>query len=106
MRISERDSLTTTLRITDSRETALQAARELAQRFQLPPDQALLVKVIGLGEAGLTKLALEELLELDDRGRVRRTPDLRDALDKLRSNDRETNELKDLLLEKIGGLGA
>jgi hypothetical protein len=102
MRISERDSLTTTLRLTESRETALAAARELAQRFKLPPDQVLLVKIISLADPGLTKLSLEELLELDDRGRVRLTPELKESLDKLKSDDRETVELKELLLEKIG----
>jgi hypothetical protein len=106
MRISERDSLTTSLRLAESKEAAIQAAQDLAERFQLPPDQSLLVKVIGLGDERLTKLALEELLELDDRGRVRRTPDLREALDRLKSRDRETTELKELLLEKMGAFGA
>ncbi|MCK6552829.1 hypothetical protein L6R52_43800, partial [Myxococcota bacterium] len=106
MRINEQDALTTTLRRAESREVALNAARELAKRFKLPPDQAVLMKVLGLQDAGLTKLALEELLELDDRGRVRRNnPELKEALERLVSDDRETAELRDLLLEKMSAFG-
>jgi hypothetical protein len=102
VRINERDTLTTALRLSSSRAETLDAAKQLADRYQLPPDQNLLVKVIELGEARLTKLALEELLELDDRGRVRPNPELRSALTGVRSADPETEELKQLFLQKIG----
>ena len=105
-RISERDSLATSLRLAERDEVALEAACELADRFQLPPDQTLLVRVLGLGDDRLARLALEELLELDDRGRVRRTGDLVDAVSQLDSADGELLELKELFLEKIGTLNA
>ncbi|MCC7385461.1 MAG: hypothetical protein IT384_26665 [Deltaproteobacteria bacterium] len=102
MRVSEFDSLTTALRLASSREEALRAAAELAERFKLPMDQALLLKVISLGDHALSKLALEELLELEDRGRVRPTPELKSVLSQLESRDPEVLELRALLLEKIG----
>jgi hypothetical protein len=102
IRISERDSLTTALRLAPSSAAALDAAKQLADRYQLPPDQNLLVKVIELSDARLTKLALEELLELDDRGRVRPSTELRSAISGVKSADHETEELKQLFLQKIG----
>lgn len=102
MRVSERDTLTTGLRLASTPHEALGAATELANRYQLPPDQSLLLKVIELGDERLTKLALEEMLELEDRGRVRATPELKSTLGALQSRDPETVELRQLLLEKIG----
>jgi hypothetical protein len=102
LRISERDSLTTQLRLTADDGLALAAAQELAQRFKLPPDQSLLVRILGLGDQPLAKLALEELLELNDRGRVRKTDDLVQAITKLSSKDHEIQELRELFLEKLG----
>lgn len=102
LRISERDSLTTQLRLTADDKLALAAAQELAQRFKLPPDQSLLVRILGLGDQALAKLALEELLELNDRGRVRKTDDLVQAITKLSSKDHEIQELRELFLEKMG----
>lgn len=104
-RISERDSITTSLRLATTPEDALKAARLLADRYQLPPDQQLLVKIICLDDPALTKLALEELLELDDRGRVRPNDDLVTAVSTLTAGDPETRELRGLLLEKIGASG-
>lgn len=103
MRISERDSLTTALRLSSNTDETLQAAIELADRYRLPPDQSLLLKVINLGDERLTKLALEEMLELEDRGRVRASTELKNTLGALKSKDPETDELRQLLLEKIGG---
>jgi hypothetical protein len=105
MRVSERDTLTTALRLSQGRDEALRAATELADRYQLPPDQGLLLKVVQLGDSRLTKLALEELLELEDRGRVRATPELSRTLRALATQDPETVELRQLLLEKIGAAG-
>ncbi|MFO0727214.1 MAG: hypothetical protein U1E65_25775 [Myxococcota bacterium] len=102
-RVSERDTLTTLLRMASSKAEALSAATELADRFSLPPDQGLLTRVMELGDQRLTKLALEELLELDDRGRVRGTPELRGALGRLKHKDPEIQELKQLFIEKLGG---
>jgi hypothetical protein len=102
-RVSERDTITTRLRLASGRAEALAAATELADRFSLPPDQGLLVKVMELGDQRLTKLALEELLELDDRGRVRGNPELRQALGRVKQKDPEIQELKQLFLEKLGG---
>jgi hypothetical protein len=101
IRISEQDALTTKLRTTVGRG-ALEAAQELARRFRLPPDQGLLLKVIELKRTELTKLALEELLELDDRGRVRSNPELIQTLKGIKSRDKEIKELRDLILEKLG----
>lgn len=101
-RFSHRDSLMTMLRMSEHRSQALEAATELADRYRLPADQGLLLKVIDLGEARLTKLALEELLELDDRGRVRPNEGLRSALSRIQTEDSETRELKDLLVAKVG----
>ncbi len=101
-RFSPRDSLMTMLRMAEHRAQALEAATELADRHRLPADQGLLLKVIDLGEARLTKLALEELLELDDRGRVRPNDQLRGSLARIETRDPETRELKDLLLAKVG----
>ncbi|NJK88593.1 MAG: hypothetical protein HC923_03785 [Myxococcales bacterium] len=101
VRISEQDSLTTQLRMSDGKP-ALDAAIALAERYRLPPDQSLLMKVVRLRNASLTKLALEELLELDDRGRVRSNPELIETLKGLKTKDRETNELKELFLQKLG----
>jgi hypothetical protein len=101
LRINERDSLTTALRLAPSREAAFDAAKQLADRYQLPPDQNLLVKVIELADARLTQLALEELLELDDRGRVRPNPELKNAISGVKAADSETEELKQLFLQKI-----
>ena len=78
------------------------AAQQLAERHRLPPDQNLLLKVLELRNKELTRLALEELLELDDRGRVRPTPELRTALNELKTRDKEARELKELLVEKLG----
>ncbi|MEM6863174.1 MAG: hypothetical protein AAF627_20725 [Myxococcota bacterium] len=100
IRISEQDSLTTQLRLSEG-TAAKRAAKELAARFRLPPDQNLLVKVIGLGDKSLLRLALEELLELDDRGRVRANPELIDALQGIKSRDKEVKELRALFLEKL-----
>jgi hypothetical protein len=100
--ISERDSLATQVRVSKSDHEALSAALELVERYKLPPDQAVLTRIVGLGDARLTKVALEELLELDDKGRVRATTDLIDTLTRVKANDAEIIELKDLLLEKVG----
>jgi hypothetical protein len=81
----------------------LAAARELSASHHLPPDPTLLVKVIGLGDPHLTKAALEEMLELHDRGRVRRSPELARLISGVPAADRETEDLKQLLLAKIGG---
>ena len=104
IRLNERDSMTTELRLASGKKATLDAANQLAEKHQLPPDQNLLLKVLGLKDKSLTRLALEELLELDDRGRVRPTEELRGAISGLRTRDRETGELRDLLLEKIGHL--
>jgi hypothetical protein len=101
VRISERDSLATQIRMSASHEEALKAARELADRYKLPPDQVTLLRIVELGDERLTKLALEELLELDDKGRVRPTSDLITTVTAIHSKDAETIELKDLLLEKV-----
>ena len=84
-----------------ARKRRSEYARELAERFQLPPDQSVLVKVITLGDKRLTRLALEELLELEDRGRVRVNPELVEALEGVRHRDREIREIRDLLLQKL-----
>jgi len=104
-RINEQDSLVTSLRLSSSPEEALAYASQLAERFKLPPDQTMLLRVIELGDAKLTKLALEELLELEDRGRVRPSNELRSILTAIQSRDPETVEIKQLLLEKIGVSG-
>jgi hypothetical protein len=101
VRISERDSLATQIRMSGSHEEALRAARELADRYRLPPDQVTLLRIVELGDERLTKMALEELLELDDKGRVRPTSDLITTVTAIHSKDAETIELKDLLLEKV-----
>jgi hypothetical protein len=101
VRISERDSLATQIRMSGSHDEALKAANELADRYRLPPDQVTLLRIVELGDERLTKLALEELLELDDKGRVRPTSDLITTVTAIRSKDAETIELKDLLLEKV-----
>ncbi|MGF1509506.1 MAG: hypothetical protein ACFB9M_08390 [Myxococcota bacterium] len=101
LRISEQDTLTTELRI-EGGKRALKAAHTLAERFRLPPDQNLLMKVMTLGDNKLTKLAIEELLELEDRGRVRANPELITSLRGLKSRDKEIRELRDLFLEKLG----
>ncbi len=102
MRISEHDSAVTALRLASNTQETLEAARNLADRFKLPPDQSLLLRVVALGDARLTKLALEELLELEDRGRVRPTPELKNVLGALQTSDPETREIRQLFLEKIG----
>ena len=102
LRVSARDSLTSELRHADSKAGALSAARTLAEKFELPPDQGLLLKIISLKDKNLSRLALEELIELEDRGRVRANDDLVGSLRDIRSRDKETVELRDLLLRKIG----
>jgi hypothetical protein len=102
MRVNEHDSAVTALRLAGDRDETLAAARNLAERFKLPPDQSLLLRVVALGDAALTKLALEELLELEDRGRVRPSAELKTVLGGLVTQDPETREIKQLLLEKIG----
>ncbi|MEE2901828.1 MAG: hypothetical protein VYC39_05835 [Myxococcota bacterium] len=102
IRWNERDALTTELRLAQSRKEIMAAAQQLAERHRLPPDQNLLLKVLELRNKELTRLALEELLELDDRGRVRPTPELRTALNELKTRDKEARELKELLVEKLG----
>ncbi len=84
-----------------NKKEAIRIAEELANRFSLPPDQSLLVTIIGLGNKRLTHLALEELLELDDRGRVRRTEPLLKALKGVKHREAEIRELRDLILEKL-----
>ncbi len=101
IRISEQDQLTVKLRMSEGR-AAVAAAKELADKYQLPPDQSLLMKVITLRNTELTRLALEELLELDDRGRVRSNPELIAALQGIKSRDKEIRELRSLFLEKLG----
>lgn len=102
IRYSERDSLVTDLRFTDQKKKAVSIARDLVARFQLPPDQDVLVKVLSLGEPDLVRPALEELLELDDRGRVRANPALTRVLKRVKISEPDLRELKDLLLAKLG----
>ena len=101
IRVNRQDSLTTELRLSEGKK-AFEAAQTLAKDYRLPPDQALLMKVIDMGDTELTRLALEELLELDDRGRIRSTPQLIEALRGIESRDREIKELRELFLEKLG----
>ncbi|MBI2377595.1 MAG: hypothetical protein HYV07_26575 [Deltaproteobacteria bacterium] len=103
-RINPIDSLTTRLRLSSDREELLAAARELASTHHLPPDPTLLLKVLALKEADLVKAALDAMLELHDRGRVRRSPELARLISDVPTfGDRDTQELKQLLLAKIGG---
>ncbi|MEL7369027.1 MAG: hypothetical protein AAFN74_08965 [Myxococcota bacterium] len=102
IRVSERDSLTTALRMEQDKRKSLALANKLADQFKLPPDQGVLTKVISLDDERLTLLALEELLELDDRGRVRRSDDLVEVIQGARGKNPEIGELRGLLLEKLG----
>ena len=102
IRVSERDSLTTALRMEQNKRRSLAIAQKLADDFQLPPDQGVLMKVITLKDERLTLLALEELLELEDRGRVRPSDDLVKVLKKARGKNPEIAELRGLLLQKLG----
>jgi hypothetical protein len=58
--------------------------------------------VIDLGEDTLTHLALDGLLELDDRGRVRANDDIVRSIRGINSQDRVIRELQELFLEKLG----
>ena len=102
VRINEQDSLTTALRLSGSRDQALSAARELADRYRLPPDPVLLLKVVELEDLRLTKLALDELIEAHGRGKVRSSDELIGTIRRIPRGDRETEELKELFLEKLG----
>ncbi len=104
VRFNEQDSLATQIRLADSKKEALAAARELHERFGLPPDLSLLVKVLGLKDNKLILAALEEMLDLDDRGRVRSSPQLIATLESLPSRNRDIRELKELFLTKLGAL--
>ncbi|MCB9646099.1 MAG: hypothetical protein H6730_05785 [Deltaproteobacteria bacterium] len=103
IRVSQRDQITTGLRMSEDRKQALAYARELVDnKWGLPPDQSVLVKVINLGDDKLSKLALEELLELDDRGRVRPNESLLAAIRGVKSTDRDIRYLQELFIEKLG----
>ena len=102
IRVSERDSLTTALRLEQNKKRSLAIAQKLADDFQLPPDQGVLMKVLTLRDERLTLLALEELLELEDRGRVRPSDDLVKAVKGSRGKNPEIAELRTLLLQKLG----
>jgi hypothetical protein len=103
LRTSERDGMMTALRLSQDRGQSLELAREFAKRYrELPSDQGLLLKVIELGEDKLTHLALDGLLELDDRGRVRANDDIVRAIRGIDSQDRVIRELQELFLEKLG----
>ena len=56
----------------------------------------------GDGKADLDAQALDDLLELHARGRVRPTAELKAAVGGVHPKDSETEYLKELLLEKIG----
>jgi hypothetical protein len=105
MRVSERDVLVTQLRLTTESDELLAAARALVERFALPADQAVLLKVIPLGDDQLTQVALEELLELQDRGRVRANPEILQVVGDIRSRSPDVTDLKTLLLQKLGARG-
>jgi hypothetical protein len=105
MRVSERDVLVTQLRLATDSGELLAAARALVERFALPADQAVLLKVIPLGDDRLTQVALEELLELQDRGRVRANPELMQVVGAIRTHSPEVADLKTLLLQKLGARG-
>lgn len=69
---------------------------------RLPPDQSLLTRVLTFKDDGLLERALDELLELDGRGKVRSSPDLVRTIKGIRSKNSGVRELADLLLEKLG----
>ena len=102
IRFSESDSLATKVRTAEDEDDAYDAACDLAERFGLPPDQQLLTRVLTFGDDRLTQLALEEFLDLDDRGRVRSNPELVEILKAVRTRDRDVRELIDLFLAKLG----
>lgn len=103
MRFSRQDQLATEVRTAKSAVDAKRAARELLDEFkQLPPDQGLLTRVLTFKDDELIERALDELLELDGRGKVRSTPELMDSVRRLRSKNRDVQYLRELLLEKLG----
>ncbi|MEO1230609.1 MAG: hypothetical protein AAFZ18_17065, partial [Myxococcota bacterium] len=103
MRLSHQDQLATAIRLAKTKREAQAAAEELIEKYRhLPPDQAVLLKVLTLNNETLLEKALDELLELDGRGKVRQTPELLAAVRGVRSKSRTVRELVDLLLEKLG----
>ena len=103
IRFSQQDQLATAVRLSKSKKEAKAAAQALVEQFgQLPPDQAVLMRVLGLGDGELIEKALDELLELDGRGKVRQSPELLRAIRGIRSRSPAVKELVELLLEKLG----
>ena len=102
IRFSQQDQLATAVRLSKSKREAKEAAIELVTRFgQLPPDQGVLMRVLGMGDEMLLEKALDELLELDGRGKVRQSPELIKAIRGIRSRSSSVRELVELLLEKL-----
>lgn len=103
IRFSEQDQLANRVRNARSAADAEEAASQLIQRFgTLPPDQALLTRCLAFSDDRILEKALDELLELDGRGKVRSTPELIGAVREIRSKSPTVLELVELLLEKLG----
>jgi hypothetical protein len=97
------DQLTTAVRNAKRPEDARRAAHDLIDELgQLPPDQALLTRVLTFRDDRLLEKALDELLELDGRGKVRASPELTAIVKKIDSPNRDVQYLQELLLEKLG----
>lgn len=106
IRFSEQDSLSTAIRLSKNLRDAKAAAIELVERFgRFPPDQAVLMRVLTMSDDRLLEMALDELLELDGRGKVRQSPELLSALNGIKSKNSNVSELMELLLEKLGAAG-
>ncbi len=103
MRLSRQDQLMTAVRNARLPKDAKKAAHELLEDFgRLPPDQALLARVLTFKDERLTEAALDELLELDGKGKVRANPELVEVVRATRTKSPGVRELRDLLLEKLG----
>ncbi|MBX2811293.1 MAG: hypothetical protein KTR25_05775 [Myxococcales bacterium] len=103
IRYSQQDQLATAIRLGKTKRDVRMAASELVEQFgKLPPDQAVLIRVLEIPNDALLEKALDELLELDGRGKVRQSPELMKAIRGIQSKSAVVRELVELLDEKLG----
>jgi hypothetical protein len=107
IRLNERDRLTIELRNAEGAEqTCLAALRLIDSKHPLPPDPTVLIGLVPLDDRRVRIAALEELLELRHRGRLRDSVELREALGSVPPADREAVELRGMILDHLGPVRA
>lgn len=102
LRLSRQNQLVSEVREAPTEGAAQAAARKLLDEFdKLTEDQSVLIRILGFDDEELVERALDDLLELDDKGKVRSSPELVTAIRGVKSSRRSVRELVDVLLVKL-----